>query len=317
MGLKRILTTIFLCWWQLSGFSQSAEVKSYLAEITSIIKNKSIVANNIDWVKYEKDLAFLSQNINEVDSCRRVLDYITVVLRKAGDRHSAFIDKQGVGKLYAPSQPKQAEGRLIDAHTGYLKVPGIMSFNDSVKDAFRDNIQQHIKKLDTENEITGWIVDLRHNTGGDLRTTLAGLNALIKDGVVGYFIDLKNKRTKIYSYGQSFMGRGNFYKIKKRFPPIAVLIDSFSASSGEMAAMSFIGLRNVRTFGQPSAGYTTANEPIRLSSGVILALAYSYAADRKKRVYRDRIIPDVLVKENTLTADGTLDAAKKWTMRQK
>ena len=94
--------------------------------------------------------------------------------------------------------------------------------------------------------------------------------------------------------------------------PIAVLINSFTATSGEMTAISFLGLPNVKTFGQPSAGYTTANFTYTLSNGTVLQLATSYAADRKRKVYKGKIIPDFLIKENTITDDDVLEAAKKW-----
>jgi carboxyl-terminal processing protease len=111
-------------------------------------------------------------------------------------------------------------------------------------------------------------------------------------------------------------GAGKFYKIKRMSSPIAVLIDSLTASSGEMTAISFIGLRNVRTFGQPSAGYTSANGTYRLSNGAILQLANAYAADRKKNTYKERIYPNVHIGENTKTADDTLEAAMEWVMKE-
>ena len=190
------------------------------------------------------------------------------------------------------------------------------SFNEQLNNAFRDTIQQLIKKLDTEYEITGWVVDLRGNTGGNMWPMVAGLNALIKDGTAGYWVNANNKRDKWYSNGRNFMGTGKFYKIKTLSAPIAVLIDSSTASSGEMTAISFIGLRNVKTFGQPSAGYTTSNGTYRLSSGVILQLANAYAADRKKNIYKERIYPNVYIKENTKTADDTVEAALEWVEKE-
>jgi carboxyl-terminal processing protease len=83
-----------------------------------------------------------------------------------------------------------------------------------------------------------------------------------------------------------------------------------------MTAISFIGLRNVKTFGQPSAGYTTSNGTYRLSNGAILQLANAYAADRKKNIYKERIYPNVHIKENTKTADDTMGAALEWVTKE-
>lgn len=311
--MKKTCIAILLCCLHIGAFAQSAEVTNYITEITTIIKNNSIVSAQINWAAYEKDVRELSKNINNIDSCKPVLNYIIKTLKKNGDHHSFFIEKAGVAKLTKGLyQPKVVEARLLNPNTGYIKVPPLRSFNEQLNRTFRDTIQQLIKKLDTENEITAWVVDLRGNTGGNMWPMVAGLNALIKDGVAGYWVNANNKRDKWYSAGRNFMGTGKFYKIKNLSAPIAVLIDSSTASSGEMTAISFIGLRNVKTFGQPSAGYTTSNGTYRLSSGVILQLANAYAADRKKHIYKERIYPNVHIKENTKTADDTIEAALEW-----
>ncbi|MCS3794777.1 S41 family peptidase [Niastella sp. OAS944] len=315
--MKKNIITILLCLLHIGAFCQSAEVTKFITEITTIIKKNSLVTGQINWTEYEKEIGEISRNINSIDSCKPVLNYIINTLRKSGDRHSFFIDKRGVDKLNSSAPPmKYAEGRLLNARTGYIKIPSMGSFNEQVKQSFTDSIQQLIKKMDTENEITAWVVDLRGNTGGSMWPMVAGLNALIKDGIAGYFIDVRNKRSKWYSYGRAFLGTGKFYKVKRMTSPIAVLIDSFTASSGETTAISLIGLRNVKTFGLPSAGFTTSNGIYQLSNGTMLALANAYAADRKKNIYKERIYPNVYIRENTKTADDTIDAALQWVLKE-
>jgi carboxyl-terminal processing protease len=315
--MKKNCIAILLCCLHMGVLAQSAEVTNYITEITTIIKNNSLVTAKIDWAEYEKEIAELSRNMNSIDSCKPVLRYIIKTLKQNGDHHSFFIEKAGVTKLTKGLyQPKVVEARLLNPNTGYIKVPPLRSFNDQLNRTFRDTIQQLIKKLDTENEITAWVVDLRGNTGGNMWPMVAGLNALIKDGIAGYWVRTNNKKDKWYSNGRSMIGTGKFYKIKRLSAPIAVLIDSSTASSGEMTAISFIGLRNVKTFGQPSAGYTTSNGTYRLSSGVILQLANAYAADRKKHIYKERIYPKVYIKENTKTADDTVEAALEWVTKK-
>ncbi len=313
MTLKKCFVTILYCCSCVVAFSQSTEVKKFLGEVSGIIKNNSIVTAEIDWKSYDSNIALLSKNIYAIDSCKPVLDYIISTLRKKGDLHSFFVYPSVVKELHSEvSQTQYVQARLIDTDIGYIKVPAIASFNTQVNDGFRDTIQQLIKKLDTENTITGWIVDLRHNTGGNMWPMIAGLNALIKDGVAGYWVSPKNKKSKWYSSGRSMIGTGKFYKIKKLSSPIAVLINSFTASSGEMTAISFLGLSNVKTFGQPSAGYTTSNTTFPLSNGTILQLATLYVADRRKKIYKDKIIPDMLINPGSKNPDESLEAAKNW-----
>src|SRR5690242_20570326 len=127
MSMKTTLIAILFCCLQTGAFAQSAEVKSYITEITTLIKQHSLVAAQINWQEYEKGVSELSRNINSVDSCRAVQNYIISTLRKSGDKHSFFINRQGVQGLIDPSvnNLKYTEGRLLNANTAYIKIPSM------------------------------------------------------------------------------------------------------------------------------------------------------------------------------------------------
>ena len=74
--------------------------------------------------------------------------------------------------------------------------------------------------------------------------------------------------------------------------PVAVLIDRRTTSSGEMAAIALLGRAHVRTFGEPSGGYTTANEPVPLGDGAFLVVTSAFVRDRIGGDYRESIVPD-------------------------
>lgn len=83
-------------------------------------------------------------------------------------------------------------------------------------------------------------------------------------------------------------------------------MDSDTASSGEATLLSFRGLENSRSFGQPSAGYASANIVIDLSDGAGLMLTTAKDRDRTGTEYMDDpIAPDV-------TTDDALGAALSW-----
>jgi C-terminal processing protease CtpA/Prc len=143
---------------------------------------------------------------------------------------------------------------------------------------------------------------------------LAGLNPLFEDGAVGYFIDPKDKKTPWELSAKKQQGVGKFdfvYKCRNLNTKIAVLTDSLTASSGEMTLIAFLGLPNVKTFGQRTAGYSTANTTIPLSNGGMLLLATKYAADRNKKIYKGYISPEVIT-EN----DATVTTAKQWLLEK-
>ena len=74
--MKKNCIAILLCCLHIGAFAQSPEVTKYINEITTIIKNNSIVSGQINWAAYEKDVRELSKNINSIDSCKVVLNYI-------------------------------------------------------------------------------------------------------------------------------------------------------------------------------------------------------------------------------------------------
>ncbi|MFC3158061.1 S41 family peptidase [Chryseobacterium arachidis] len=198
---------------------------------------------------------------------------------------------------------------------GWVKVPRLMTFDENKDILFANTIRSIIEKIDTENIITGWIVDLRHNGGGNMWPMLAGLNALIEDGTAGYFVQGKYKAPWSNNNGE-INGKPKSvttYKIKNSRVKIAVLVDANTGSSGEMTAISFFGLPNVKSFGQKSAGYTTANYTFKLSNGGELLLARTYVSDRTGKSYKGEITPDVVVSDLSNTKnDNVVKTAIKW-----
>ena len=89
-----------------------------------------------------------------------------------------------------------------------------------------------------------------------------------------------------------------------------------TASSGEATAISFIGKTNVRTFGTPSAGLTSANKGFKLSDGKMILLASSYEMDRTGKNYTGKIQPDELVEPSKdLNNDNQIQLATQWILK--
>ena len=170
------------------------------------------------------------------------------------------------------------------------------------------------KKLDSENNIKGWVVDLRKNTGGNMYPMIAGLGSLVGEGNLGYFVAKNRKDTWKYENGK--MGSYQYTippKINSSDKKIAILIGKKTRSSGEATAIAFIGKNNVKLFGQPSGGFTSANRSFRLSDGKSIALAVSFEMDRTGKEYRSEIIPDVIIQPDA-NKDLDLETAQKWIL---
>lgn len=292
-------------------------------EVSQIIKSKSLFSDSLNWNQIGDSLSVLSFGENDSANNELIFSFFTNQLRNAGDKHSFFLTEAQIKSFVKKNpEPKLPEGKYLSDGIGLIKVPhySLLASPNITRTDFANSIRSQIKKIDTQNNINNWIVDLRGNNGGDMWPMLGGLNALINDGTVGYFVGKKNKKNiawesvngKIASTQELI----DTYKVKTQPLKIAILIDSMTASSGEMTAISFIGLPHVKVFGQPSAGYLTANATLILSDGTQLNLAASNVSDRTHKIYSDKIIPDVIVKTQTDTPiDETLETSKKWLLK--
>ena len=306
---------------QKTDYKISKRSKKFTKEVSKIIKEKSLFSDSLNWNQISEELLALPLGKNDSASHKIALEYFIKKLRNVGDKHSLFLTQTSINSYtYKDLEDKQPESKYLGNGIGFLKIPKCMTFSNTKDREFANSIRFQIKKLDTENEIIGWVVDLRNNGGGNMWPMVAGLNALVQDGIVGYTVGTPNRKEKEWKTENGKINYSNeltdTYKIKTLNTKIAVLIDSMTGSSGEMTAITFIGLSNVKLFGQPSAGYTTANSTFYLSDGTQLYLATNFVADRKHKSYPDKIIPDVIInRATTFSNDETLEYSRKWILQ--
>lgn len=288
------------------------KAKRVLSEITGHIQKRGLYRDSINWEKLDTEISAINPAAYDPDSL--MIPYIMTLyknLRAAGDQHTFYIGPRANNRLKQENQlEEKPEVRQLDAHTGYIKVPQLLTFNQKLIANYADSLRTWIMQLDQQAELRGWVVDLRNNGGGTMWPMIAGLNPITTDGIAGYFIDDRNRADewKTLSRNPELVGKlSNTYKCRNLNNRIAVLLDGKTGSSGEMTAISLLGLPNVKSFGSPTAGYTTSNQTIRLSNGGVLLLATKFAADRNRKIYKGPIIPDV----NT-TGETTLEKALEW-----
>lgn len=304
-----------------TDYKISKRNKRFIKEVSKIIKEKSLFADSLNWNRISQELVTLPLGKNDSADHKIIFDYFIKKLRSVGDKHSLFLTQANKNSFTRNnSESKQPESRYLGDGIGLIKVPKCMTFDYEKDKDFANSIRYQIKKIDTENKIIGWIVDLRNNGGGNMWPMVAGLNSLMVDGTVGYLVGRTNIKETEW---KTVNGKINYskvlvdtYKVKKINNKIAVLIDSMTGSSGEMTAITFIGLTNVKLFGQPSAGYTTANSTFNLSDGTQLYLATNFVADRTHKTYPDKIIPDKIINtQSSFGIDETLEYSKKWILQ--
>ena len=151
----------------------------------------------------------------------------------------------------------------------------------------------------------GWIVDLRGHTGGNMWPGMRALAPLLGEGSPGAFATATGRKPWPVAPPEV---RG---VLSRPDAPVAVLVGPGTASSGEMIAIGFVGRPATRSFGQPTAGRSTANSSFPLSDGALLAVTSSYAEDRLGQRYGGRMAPDEIT-----SPDGTEKAALAWLAGQ-
>ncbi|MFC7519438.1 S41 family peptidase [Xanthomonas populi] len=156
----------------------------------------------------------------------------------------------------------------------------------------------------------GWIVDLRHNTGGTMWPMVNRLHALLGNAALGSPVDAAGKQSpwRARSAQRSTASPDGLQTDR----PVAVLIGPRTASAGEMVAISFRGRANTRSFGQPSASQTTGNRSVELPGGGVLAIASTYTQDRSGHRIDGRLQPDVVLDPQAEAAE----AAAHWLRLQ-
>ena len=180
---------------------------------------------------------------------------------------------------------------------GYVKI-GSFGGTSAQAIAFADAIQNTIKAADRA-DLTGWIVDLRGNGGGNMWPMIAGVGPVLGDGAIGYFIDPFGLESQWeYHDGASWLTGVALqrvttpYRLLKERPRVAVLTDKLVASSGEATVIAFRKRPDTRSFGTSTCGLSTANASYPLSDGAVLILTTSVMADRLHTAYGDSIPPD-------------------------
>lgn len=175
-----------------------------------------------------------------------------------------------------------------------IVVPALDSVSIADAEAYIAAARDGLEKARSQTT-AGWIVDLRGNGGGNLWPMLGALAPLLADGHVLSFAYVDHADEVTVDGGTVRLRDAVQASAPTTFTtdlPVAVLIDGGTGSSGEAAAISFIGQPGTRLFGAPSYGFSTANQATSLYDGAVLNMTVAVDADRTGTRYGVPIEPD-------------------------
>ncbi len=318
--LRYFLALALLC-APVSASAQDTEKpppQDYLLEALLMLQHNHYRSDDADWdvLRAEAAEVFYAGGRN-IPAAHAAIRH---VIEGLGERHSylATPDMVAADRAYALGQNSSESvesaddagrtepapqpvpiWRAVNGGIGYVALPALNMNRGGSELAARyaAALTDGLSQLD-EDASCGWIVDLRGNEGGNMWPMLAGLDPLLGEAPFGFFIqrgrELPWARTAdgIATVQEVHAAIAPAFELRNADKPLAVVLSGRTSSSGEMVALALIGRDGVRTFGQPSGGYSTANSTYPLADGAMLVITVANAADRTGQVADGPLIPD-------------------------
>ena len=275
----------------------SPMARRYVDEFLGLLQAHAIHRQTIDWAALRAKAERLAPLAQTIVDTHPIIQDAMIGLR---DGHSTFRASNGRFFYYPLRTCVRSNAGVptaLPASVGYVRV-GTFAGGGPAGVAFADSIQAIIRAADRDG-LSGWIVDLRGNGGGNMWPMLAALSPILGDELLGHFVDPAGVVTAWDVSGGAARLAGvvqqvatSPYRLKRERPRVAVLTDNAVASSGEAVAIAFRARADTRTFGLATCGQSTANASFVLSDGSLLNLTVATMADRTRRAYGDQLPPD-------------------------
>ena len=276
--------------------------ETYGKNALSTIDKNGIFAGNDEWKSTYNECLKMIENAKSYDD---TYDAIRKALSVGGGKHSMLMTKsesQDTTESYDEVLPTVS----LDGDIAIIKLPdflGTAEAGQKYAKVAEDFIHENRDK------IKGVVLDLRGNTGGDMGPMATAVSSLLPDGELVYYhyrsydVPVTLKSGVVSNAGT---GGKSLYPEEKLNVPVAILTDDMTASSGEALTLCFRGLENTRTFGAPTAGYTSVNMLYNMYDGAQMYLTVAFDKARTGEIFKETPIePDV-------ATDSPLEAALEW-----
>lgn len=276
--------------------------ETYGKNALSTIDKNGIFAGNDEWKNTYNECLKMIENAKNYDD---TYDAIRKALSVGGGKHSMLMTKsesQDTTESYDEVLPTVS----LDGDIAIIKLPdflGTAEAGQKYAKVAEDFIHENRDK------IKGVVLDLRGNTGGDMGPMATAVSSLLPDGELVYYhyrsydVPVTLKNGVVSNAGT---GGKSLYPEEKLNVPVAILTDDMTASSGEALTLCFRGLENTRTFGAPTAGYTSVNMLYNMYDGAQMYLTVAFDKARTGEIFKETPIePDV-------ATDSPLEAALEW-----
>jgi len=165
---------------------------------------------------------------------------------------------------------------------------------------FMGNAEEGIKYANTvlnalPDALNGVIIDLRGNRGGNMYPMISAVHRFLPNDIILRWRTRKGNTDINVDY---VMRMANVARQTAIDCPVALLTDEWTGSAGEAVLLCFRGLEKARSFGSPTAGYASCNQPYGLPDGSQLVLTIGTDIARTGEEFcDDPIQPNVLTEK--------------------
>lgn len=204
----------------------------------------------------------------------------------------------------------------------YLYVPAIEAYTPDKINEFVKQGRELLTQAQV-NKAKGLIVDLRFNTGGDLKSMLLILGGILPKGrlmglAANSFVSLSADGNHLLLDNQSYAAYNGKKPLKLSNIPVAILINGITASSAEMTALSLKNnISNSKLFGTHSSAALSTNQTFFLWDGNTFSLMFERIYDKNGKPVPFILSVDYEIEDNLKTVfdpknDRVIQKAVRW-----
>ena len=199
---------------------------------------------------------------------------VEITVKRGEEEKNLSLKRDVVDLISVTDKIIEYDGKNI----GYIRIESFASNTYS-------QFYKSLKALESK-KIDSLIIDVRSNPGGHLQQTKQILSLFFNSRTVLYRIKSKGKTEKVYSYSN-----------ESRKYPVAVLIDSASASASEILASCFKeNYKKVYIVGNTTYGKGTVQKTQTLSNGTTIKYTTeSWLTSKGKSINNVGVTPTVEV----------------------
>lgn len=217
----------------------------------------------------------------------------------------------------------------IDEFT-VITIPGIYSNDNRFVQTYVNTLSQFIQKSSGK-----LVLDLTNNSGGSREPMIIGASSLIPDGNIFNEIDKERNSFPLLLENNTLIGgipgtlwpdfnKLDFLSVSKKLEKkVAVLTNNKTASAAENLLLALKNNKNVRVFGEATAGLTSLNKIIGLPSSIknnfwLLSCTIGYietdSRDKNEGFIHRKIEPDIHTKFTFMSRSNQelFDELREW-----